>query len=82
MTLKILKAQGFKVICFLYFAGVAADEISRRVGGARCEERLEPTFRAHQVSEQGIVCGLRPRGSAFQRALDEALQHMHEFLEL
>ena len=26
--------------------------------------------------------GLRPRGSAFQRALDEALQQMQEFLEL
>ena len=26
--------------------------------------------------------GLRPRGSAFRRALDEALQQMQEFLEL
>jgi uncharacterized protein YcaQ len=26
--------------------------------------------------------GPRPRGSAFQLALDEALQHMQEFLEL
>ena len=26
--------------------------------------------------------GPRPRGSAFQRALDEALQQMQEFLEL
>ena len=26
--------------------------------------------------------GLRPRGSAFQRALGEALQQMQEFLEL
>jgi uncharacterized protein YcaQ len=26
--------------------------------------------------------GLRPRGSAFQRALDEALQQVQEFLEL
>ena len=26
--------------------------------------------------------GLRPRGSAFQRALDDALQQMQEFLEL
>lgn len=26
--------------------------------------------------------GSRPRGRAFQRALDDALQHMHEFLEL
>jgi uncharacterized protein len=31
--------------------------------------------------ELGFV-GLRPRGSAFQRALDEALQQMQEFLEL
>jgi len=31
--------------------------------------------------ELGFAC-LRPRGRAFQRALDEALQQLQEFLQL